>query len=151
MRQQVVDRYLIVRLSGVGCLLRLAEVVEVCKQIADQVDWQRADLSVGIVGSFNFRNASIPVVNPTLQLGLESGCSREDQAALVLSGAEGHWALLVDEVDGIAQASNFVACEIPLLLKNSISGYYSEIVLYRGEPMIVLEQDRFYGISVEVS
>jgi chemotaxis signal transduction protein len=151
MRQQTVDKYLIVRLCGVGALVRLAEVIEVCKQVTDRIDWQQTDLMAGIVGSLKFRNARIPVVDPTLRLGMESRFARDDQVVLVLSGTEGNCALLVDEVDGIAPASNFAECEIPLLLKFSLSGYYSKVILNRGEPMIVLEQDRFFGVSVDVA
>lgn len=144
-------RNLIVRIGGVGCLLDLTLVVEIREQIAGFFDFSYSDPELGIVGALNFRQTRIPVVDPCLRLDLNSTTSIEKKIALVLKSSEGNWALLVDRVEGISPADCFIACEIPPLLKTTTQEFYAKLELYRQEPMIVLEPERFYGSSVAVA
>jgi len=139
-----------VRIGGVGCLLNLNWIVEICEQIDLLLDFNHSDQRAGIVGSLSFRQTRIPVVDPTLFLGLDSHVAIGDRTALVLGSSEGNWAFVVDQVVEICPADRLVACEIPLLLKSSVAGYYSKIELFREEPVIVLDPEYFYGSAVGV-
>jgi chemotaxis signal transduction protein len=142
-----VARNLMVRIGGVGCLINLTWIVEIREQIADLLDFSHNDPDLGIVGSLSFRQTRIPIIDPTLCLGLRSQTELKDKTALVLKSSEGNWALLVDRVAEICPADRFTVCAIPALLKATVTGFYSQIMLFQGEPMVVLEPDLFYGSS----
>lgn len=142
-----VARKLIFRLGETGYLLELDRVVEICEQVTDRFNPSRTDMGQGIVGSLQFRQSHIPVVDPALRLNTYSQLAITQKSALVLSGAEGNWALLVDRVEEITPADKFQACEIPPLLRNAIGGYYSQISLLVDEPMIHFDPERYYGFS----
>lgn len=141
------SRKLIFRLGKTGFLLDLDWVVEICEQFAGQFDASRTDLDQGIVGSFYFRQTNIPVVDPCLHLNSQSELAITEKTALILRGGEGNWTLLVDRVEEILPATMFQSCEIPPLLKKSITGYYSEISLLMNEPMINFEPEQYYGAA----
>ncbi len=141
---------LIFRLGGIGFLLELADVVEVVDQIAAALNPGRSDLGQGIVSALLFRQTWIPAVDPTLKLDIVSEIQLKDKVAIILSGSEGNWALLVDQIEELSSADNFQSCEIPFLLKVSSMGFYSQIQLLHHEPMIVFEPERYYG-STSVS
>jgi len=140
-----VDRKLVFRLGGVGFLLDLDNLVEICEQLADDFNPTHSDLEQGIVGSLQFRRTQVPVVDPALILGLKSELRFSEKRALILKGAEGNWALLVDGVEGISSADKFVSCEIPQLLKKSVARCYTRVSLLAGEPMVHFETGCFYG------
>ena len=140
-----VDRKLIFRLGGIGFLLDIARLVEICEQLADNFNPTYSDLEQGIVGALQFRRTQVPVVDPALLLGVKSELRFSEKRALILKGAEGNWALLVDRVEEISSADRFVSCELPLLLKKSVSRGYTQVSLLAGEPMVHFEADYFYG------
>lgn len=140
-----VDRKLIFRLGGVGFLLDLDLLVEICEQLADGFNPTYSDLEQGIVGALQFRRTQVPVVDPALLLGIKSELRFSEKRALILKGTEGNWALLVDRVEEISSADRFVSCELPLLLKKSVSRGYTRVSLLAGEPMVHFETEYFYG------
>ncbi len=144
------QRKLIFRLGGIGFLLDLIEVVEALDQIGETLDPARSDIGQGIVSALRFRQTWIPVVDPALKLDISSTVKLRDKTVVVLRGAEGNWALLVDQIDGLFTAENFQPCEIPFLLKVATMGFYSQIQLLHNEPMIVFEPEHYYG-SVSIS
>lgn len=139
------DRMLIFRLGETGFLLDLVWVVEICETITEHFDSSRRDLEQGIVGALHFRQTHIPVVDPTLQLNIQSHHQLTEKTALVLKGGEGNWALLVDKVEEISSAAKLQPCEIPILLKNAVSDYYSRVKFLLNEPMICFEPEDYYG------
>lgn len=143
----VVARKLIFRLGETGFLLDLDRVVEICEQLTEIFDPSRTDMEQGIVGSLCFRQTQIPVVDPALHLKTHSQLAINIKSALILKGAEGNWALLVDRVEEIIPAHKLKTCEIPPLLKSAIAGYYSRVSLLLNEPLIHFEPDQYYGSS----
>jgi len=139
-----------VRIGGVGCLLNLKWIVEICEQIEELLDFRHNDQHAGIVASLSFRQTRVPAIDPAMRLGLNSQTAIKDKAALVLKSSEGNWALLVDQVGEICPFDRLEVCEIPPLLKASIAEYYTKIELYQEEPMVVLDPDRFYGTAAGV-
>lgn len=142
-----VARNLIFRLGETGFLLDLDRVVEIYEHLTEYFNSSQTDMGQGIVGSLHFRQTQIPVVDPALLLKTHSQLAITKKSALILGGAEGNWALLVDRVEGIAPADRFQVCGIPPLLKGSTGGCYSQISLLMDEPMIHFEPERFYGSS----
>lgn len=140
-----VDRKLIFRLGGIGFLLDLDQLVEICEQLTADFNPTHSDLDQGIVGSLEFRRTQVPVVDPTFVLGIKSELRFSEKRALILKGTEGNWALLVDRVEEISSADRFVSCELPLLLKKTAARGYSRVSLLAGEPMVHFETESFYG------
>ena len=141
----VVDRGLVFRLGSIGFLLDLVDVIEVVEQVSDSLDSSSSVIGLGIVSALEFRQTWIPVVDPTLRLDISSSIKMKDKVAVILRGSEGSWALLVDKVEEMAAACDFVSCEIPFLLKVSAMEFYSQIKLLHGEPLIVFEPELYYG------
>jgi len=146
-----VARNLIARIGGVGCLLDLSLVVEICEQIGERLDFSRSDLSHGIVGALEFRQTRIPAVDPTLRLELSSQIDEKEKTALVMKSSEGNWAMLVDRVEEICPSDRLVPCIMPPLLKFATREYYSKLELFQNEPMVVLDPEQFYGSSAAVA
>ena len=138
-------RKLIFRLGGVGFLQDVVDVVEVVEHIAENLDHGRSDIGQGIIAALQFRQAWIPVVDPTLKFDIYSAVKLKDKVAVVLCSSEGNWALLVDEIELLSIGDTFQSCEIPYLLKVAAMGSYSQVKLFHNEPMIVFEPERFYG------
>ena len=141
---------LIFRLGGIGFLLTLSDVVEVVDQISEDLNPARSDLGLGIVAALLFRQTWIPAVDPTLKLDIFSEVNLKDKIAVILSGPEGNWALLVDQIGELSSSDNFQSCEIPFLLKVSALGSYSQVQLLHQEPMIVFEPELYYGSVSEL-
>ena len=141
----VVARKLVFRLGEIGFSLDLSFVVEICEQVADLLDTQYADPSVGIVGALEFRNASLPAIDPALGFALTSSGPLSGKLALILTGPEGNWALLVDQIDGISPADKFQPLEMSPLLRSTTSNYYSQVQLLEDEPLVCFVPEIFYG------
>lgn len=146
---QAVARKLIFHLGETRFLLDLDQVVEICEQLTESFNPGQTDMGQGIVGSLHFRQTQIPVVDPALHLRTHSQLAITKKSALVLKGAEGNWALLVDRVAEIVPTNKLQTCEIPPLLRNAIAGYYQQVSLLFNEPMIHFEPEQYYG-SVSV-
>ncbi len=141
-----VARKLVFRLGEVGFSIDLGAVVEIREQFDEVVDSSRSELTLGIVGSFSFRQTSIPAVDPTIKLGLMSKVTLADKIALVLKSPEGNWALLVDQIEEIGSHEQFISCEIPPLLKSASLNYYTQLELCRNNLLVVFEPEMFYGL-----
>ncbi|MCK4503402.1 MAG: chemotaxis protein CheW [Desulfuromonadales bacterium] len=139
------SKKLIFRLGSMGFLLELTTVVGVVEQIADVIDSSCRDIGRGIVSALQFRQTSIPAVDPALKLNIMSAVKLNDKVAVVLRSSEGNWALLVDRVEELTAAKNLQACEFPVLLKNAAADFYSQIQLLDNEPIIVFDPERYYG------
>ncbi len=139
------NRVLVFRLGGIGFILDLRSVVEVQGSESAQLDASRGDIDQGIVAAMVFRGAWLPVVDPAAKLGISAAVRMKDQVAVVLSGPEGSWAILVDAVDELSAEDSFVSCEIPFLLKASTSSGYSQLKLRNAEPFVVFDPELFYG------
>ena len=140
-----VARKLIFRLGETGFLLDLDRVVEICEQLTEHFNPSQADMGQGIVGALSFRQTQVPVVDPALHLKTHSELAITEKKALILKGAEGNWALLVDRVEEIIPTDKLQPCIIPPLLKIAVDGYYSQISLLADEPMIHFDPEPYDG------
>ncbi len=139
------SKKLIFRLGEIGFVLELTAVVEVVEHLADSLDSSCSDLGRDIVSALLFRQALIPVVDPTLKLNIISPVELKDKIAIVLRSTEGNWALLVDKVEKMVVAKSFQPCEFPYLLRIATAGIYSQVKLFAGEPLVVFDPERYYG------
>ena len=139
------NRVLVFRLGGVGFILDLKNVVEVQDSASAQLDVSRSDINQGIVAAMAFRGAWLPVVDPAAKLGIPAAARMKDRTAVVLSGYEGNWTILVDDVEDLSAENGFTSCEIPFLLRASACGVYSQLKLRNAEPFVVFDPELFYG------
>jgi chemotaxis signal transduction protein len=91
------------------------------------------------LGTFNFRNEPVPLVDLRKAFGLKMGSLPENMAVLVLSGEEGLWGALVGIVDGVFPVGSFMTRDLPISLICSGQKLYSQLDLWRGEPLVCLE------------
>ncbi len=140
-------KMLIFVLAGIRFVLDLDHVVEVLEQLSERLDVQRSDLRQGIVAALEFRHTAIPVIDPTLLLGLVSDISLARRSALVLHGSEGNWAILVDRVEGLAASALFNRAHVPALLRAAPGCGDIQVLLVENAPLMVFEPERFYGIN----
>jgi hypothetical protein len=138
---------LIFTLAGIRFVLDLDHVVEVLEQLSGRLDARRSDLRQSIVGALDFRHTAIPLIDPTLMLGLVSSVDLSLRNALVLRGSEGNWAILVDRVEGLVPADIFCRAIIPALLQVEPGFAGAEVMLAENVPLMVFEPERFYGIN----
>jgi chemotaxis signal transduction protein len=144
---KAVGKMLIFTLADIRFVLDLDHVVEVIEQLPGRLDSQRSDLRHGIIAALDFRHTAIPLIDPTLMLGLVSAIKVPQRSALVLRGSEGNWAILVDRVEGLAPTGSFSRAIIPALLKASTTFSHAEVMLAEDVPHMVFEPERFYGIN----
>lgn len=140
-------KMLIFTLAGIRFVLDLDHVVEVLEQMSGRLDSRRSDLRQGIVGAMEFRHTAIPIVDPTLMLGLVSTIDIFRRSALVLSGSEGNWAILVDRVEGLVSVDSFSRAIVPALLRAAQGFAHAEVMLAEEVPHMVFEPEQFYGIN----
>lgn len=141
----LVARKLIFRLGAVGFSLDLAYVVEICERVGDLLDSSYSDLNAGIVGALDFRNTRVPAIDPALGFDLISTVPLSGRTALILNSPEGNWALLVDRVAEIRPIDRFLPIDMPPLLREGVSNYYSQVEWYNNEPLVRFDPERFYG------
>jgi len=141
-----IGKMLIFALAGVRFVLDLDHVVEVLEQLSGRLDVERSDLRQGIVAALDFRHTTIPVIDPTLALGLVSEIGLSQRSALVLRGSEGNWAILVDRVEGLAPTTLFSRAHVPALLRAAPGFADIQVLLAEDAPLMVFEPERFYGI-----
>jgi hypothetical protein len=141
------EKMLIFVLAGIRFVLDLDHVVEVLEQLSGRLDVQRSDLRQGIVAALEFRHTAIPVIDPTLSLGLVSDVGLTRRSALVLRGSEGNWAILVDRVEGLMPGTVFSRAHIPHLLRAAPGCADTQVLLVEDTPHMVFEPERFYGIN----
>jgi len=139
-------KMLIFVLAGVRFVLDLDHVVEVLEQLSGRLDMQHSDLRQGIVAALEFRHTAIPVIDPTLHLGLISDIGLSQRSTLVLRSSEGNWAILVDRVEGLAPTTLFSRAHVPALLRATPDYADIQVLLVEDAPLMVFEPERFYGI-----
>lgn len=144
---KAVGKMLIFVLADIRFVLDLDHVVEVLEQLSGRLDVQRSDLRQGIVAALEFRHTAIPVIDPTLSLGLVSAIGLNQRTALVLRGSEGNWAILVDRVEGLAPGTLFSRAHVPALLRAAPGCDDIQVLLVEDAPLMVFEPERFYGIN----
>ena len=140
-------RVLVFFLGDIRFLLELAQVIEVVEQTGKTLDPERSDISRGIVSALWFRNTWIPVVDPALKLDISSSVAMDAKVAIVLHSSEGNWALLVDRIVEVSSVDNFQSCDIPFLLQVSATGFYSQLKLWKNQPVVVFEPENYYGTA----
>jgi len=144
---RAIGKMLIFTLADICFVLDLDHVVEVLDQMSGRLDAQRSDLRQGIVAALEFRNTTIPVIDPTLPFGLVSNVGLSQRSALVLRGSEGNWAILVDRVEGLMPTDAFSRARVPALLRATPGFADVEVLLVADAPLMVFEPERFYGIN----
>lgn len=144
---EAVVRKLVFRLGEIGFSLDLAFVVEICQPIDDLFDASYVDATNWIVGALDFRNTRVPAVDPALALELVGCKALADRTALILTGPEGNWALLVDRVEAISPQDKFQPVESPPLLRSPANRLYAQLELFHSEPLVCLNPENFYAAS----
>lgn len=132
---------LIFRLEGVGFSLPvnlLVEIVEleVKPQRSTEKDsppWPQID----------FRGSSIPVIDLAGSFGLSEAPEGEELTMLVLYGELGCWGALVREVEGIRANAEFEERKLSPLFSLGGGNLYDNIDIWRSEPLIQFDPDRF--------
>lgn len=144
---KAVGKMLIFVLAGIRFVLDLDHVVEVLEQQSGRLDVQRSDLRQGIVAALEFRHTAIPVIDPTLSLGLVSDIGMSQRSILVLRGSEGNWAILADRIEGLAPGTLFSRAHVPALLRAAPGWADIQVLLLEDAPLMVFEPERYYGIN----
>ncbi|MCF6177993.1 MAG: chemotaxis protein CheW [Geopsychrobacter sp.] len=129
-----ISRRLLFRIGIYGFCLSLDNLVEIREQVIGLIDY-RSQEARSVVGTFSFRQTKIPVLDlaPQLELlPLNSG------NALILQGAEGDWALLVDHVDGFCAVSEMTDLQLPHLLQRTGWRCFDRVSLYCGKAYLCL-------------
>jgi len=88
-----------------------------------------------------FRGEAIPVVDLSGGFGLPAG-KGEARSMLVMYGELGYWGGLVDVVEGIRPAAEFIERGLSPLFALGESTLYDKIDVWRGEPLVQLVPDR---------
>ena len=145
---QLESKKLIFRLGKIGFVLELSAVVEIVEHLAEDLDSSCSDLGRGIVSALSFRQALIPVIDPTIKLNIISPLNLKNKIAIVLWSSEGNWALVVDKIEKMVNANSFQACEVPHLLRIATTGFFYQVNLFAGEPLVVFDPDSYYGAAL---
>lgn len=132
---------LVFRLDGIGFSLSvnlLVEIVELDKKPRvsrkkDAPPWPQVD----------FRGEPIPVVDIAKRFDLNPSPDGDSQAMLVLHGELGRWGALVHTIEGIRPNGEFSERSLSPLFSLGGDTLYDSIDVWRDEPLIRLEPDRF--------
>jgi len=131
---------LVFRLAEVGFSLPvnlLVEIVELEKaprvsRRKDAPPWPEVD----------YRDEKIPVVDIAKAFGLDKNAGSA-LTMLVLHGELGRWGTLAHEIEGIRPASEFEERGLSPLFSLAGETLYDKIDIWRSEPLIQLEPERF--------
>ena len=131
---------LVFRLDGIGYSLPvnlLVEIVELEKlptvsRKKGASPWPQVD----------FRGEPIPVIDIAERFGL-TVTRGSALTMLVLHGELGRWGVLVQTVEGVRPNSEFVERGLSPLFSLAGGALYDKIDIWRSEPLIQLEPDRF--------
>lgn len=130
-----ISRRLLFRIGPHCFCLSLDNLVEIREQVIGLIDC-RAQEARSVVGTFSFRQAMIPVLDLAPRLEL---LPLNSATALILQGAEGNWALLVDHVDGFCAVSEMTDLPVPHLLQRTGWRCFDRVSLYCGKPYLCLD------------
>lgn len=132
---------LVFRLDGIGFSLSvnlLVEIVELdesprASQKKDAPPWPQVD----------FRGDLIPVIDVARHLGLNMAPDGSSVAMLVLHGELGRWGALVHAIEGIRPNAEFEERILSPLFSLGEEALYDTIDVWREEPLVQFEPDRF--------
>ena len=132
---------LVFRLDGIGFSLSVNLLVEIVQlnnkprvsRKKDAPPWPLAE----------FRNESIPVVDLGSFFNLSAPVDEGELTMLVLHGELGHWGTLVSAIEGVRPNSEFNEQTLSPLFSLGGESLYDNIDIWRGEPLIRLDPDRF--------
>ena len=132
---------LVFRLDGVGFSLSvklLGEIVQLEKmprvsRKKDAPPWPLAE----------FRDETIPVVDLGQYFGVSSTVKDDDLTMLVLHGELGYWGAMVSMIEGVRPNAEFEELTLSPLFSLGGAAHYDKIDVWRGEPLIRLDPDRF--------
>lgn len=135
------------RIAGVGFSLDVDTLVEI-REFADiDLDISAADPERDILGQIAFRDETIPLVDIRRIVGLPPA---DDPVVVIVFGTDGAWAFAIETIVGIAQASEFQACDVPALLLPGSQRLFSTLDIWRSEPLVSFEPvqlESFRGLA----
>lgn len=139
---------LIFRVGGIGFSLTIEHLIEVLNVSPGMIDTAEADTETGLYGHVPFRDEAIPVYFLGSSFGLQQSGMPEAWSVLVLVGGEGPWGAVVDGVEGVFAETDFVCKDLPVALSASGQQLYTNIDLWRGEPLVCCEPYRIDSLRV---
>ncbi len=131
---------LVFRLAGIGFSLPVNLLVEIVELQEPPKVPRTKDAPPHPVSSF--RGEAIPVVNVAEQFGIPK-VSRQGLTMLVLHGELGQWGMLVDDIVGIRPRIEFAEKDLSPLFSLGDRALYDKIDVWRTEPLVRFEPDRF--------
>ena len=132
---------LVFRLHGVGFSLPVEDLVEIREKDADRLDRSAADPGIHLLGTVAHRGDTILVRDLHSRMALPLPASHEPLPLLVLVGAAGPWAGLVEEVRGIFPAKEFLPRPVPFLLSRPKRQPFGWLDIWRDEPLVACSSE----------
>ena len=142
------SKKVVFHIAGVGFSLAVDSLMEIKEAGAVEIDTSSADPERGLIGMLSFREDAIRVLDIRRLLSLPP--SIEDAVLMVVFGTDGAWAFPIEKIDKVAQADEFLSCDVPALLIGSDQRPFAVIDIWQGKPLVRLEPALIEQLQVSV-
>ncbi|MFO7982260.1 MAG: chemotaxis protein CheW [Desulfuromonadales bacterium] len=130
---------LVFRVGEIGFSLLVEHLVEVIHLGADEIHSTSMDGGDPEFGTFLYHGESVALVDLRQTFGLDASHMPGEMPVLMMSGEQGLWAAVVETVEGVYPESSFRTRDLPLSLICTGQKLYSQLDIWRGEPLVCLE------------
>jgi len=130
---------LVARVGEIGFSLAVEHLVEVVQLDVGDIDATDVDGSGPELGTFLFRDQPLVLVDLGQAFVLKTADIEAEVPVLVMSGEQGLWGAVVGSVEGVYPESSFTTRDLPISLICTGQKLYSQLDIWRGEPLVCLE------------
>lgn len=130
---------LVARVGEIGFSLAVEHLVEVVQLGAGDIEVTSVDGSGPELGTFPFRDEPVVLVDLGQAFAMKIADIKAEVPVLVMSGEKGLWGAVVGTVEGVYPESSFTTRDLPMSLICTGQKLYSQLDIWRGEPLVCLE------------
>ena len=135
---------IVFRLGNYGFSLPITNLLEIREGLGEWFDQSCADTATGLLGTLTFRGEQLPIRDLRAALDLP-GISPNASLTILTIGHQGHhWGIIVDRIEGIFVAGEFVSRDLPELLIDPRNQLYRKLDIWRDEPLIQLDGEMLF-------
>jgi chemotaxis signal transduction protein len=133
---------IVFRVNGVAFVMPVADLQAIRGVNEDALTLQDQSSSTFQLGVMTYREIDVQVYNLAALFDLAEENSCKDGPLLVFAGSDNPWAVRVDHVDGVIDATHFEFQDLPAYLLHDGFVPYHQIALYDGKLLVSVDSQQ---------
>ena len=133
---------IVFRMNGVTFVVPVADLLAIRGVNEDDLTLQDQSSSAFQLGFMTYREIDAQVYNLAELFGLTEGNSCQDGPLLVFAGSDNPWAVRVDQVDGVIDATHFEFQDLPAYFLRDEFVPYHQVALHDGQLLVSVDSQQ---------